>query len=83
MIFYSTEEKTIVVKIKQFPRKEGDKPKFFKLKLQGVLGDKPLRKPKFKKTPTKISPKPFKSKPSSGTSGATSRPIIQKKKQNK
>lgn len=111
VIFYSTEEKTIVVKIKQFPRKEGDKPKFFKLKLQGVLGDKPLRhfwdlkvrlegetlkiesgtdlgfaqkrKPKFKKTHKKISPKPFKSKPSSGTSGATSRPIIQKKKQDK
>lgn len=43
VIFYSTEEKNIVVKIKQFPRKEGEKPKFFKLKLQGVLGEKPIR----------------------------------------
>ncbi len=39
VIFYSTEEKIIIVKIKQFPRKEGEKPKFFKLKLQGVLGE--------------------------------------------
>ena len=44
VIFYSTEEKIIIVKIKQFPRQEGDKPKFFKLKLKGVLGDKPLRR---------------------------------------
>ena len=104
VIFYSTEEKTIVVKIKQFPRKEGDKPKFFKLKLQGVLGERPLRrfwdlkvrlegetlkiesgtdlgfaqkrKPRFKKDRKKISTKPFKPR----KTGATSRPIIQKKK---
>ena len=44
VIFYSTEEETIVVKVKQFPRKEGDKPKFFKLKLKGVLSEKPLRR---------------------------------------
>ena len=44
VIFYSTEEEVIVVKIKQFPRKEGEKPKFFKLKLKGVLSDKPLRR---------------------------------------
>jgi hypothetical protein len=44
VIFYSTEEKTIIVKIKQFPRKPEDKPKFFKLKLLGVLGEKPLRR---------------------------------------
>lgn len=43
-IFYSTEEKTVIVKIKQFPRKEGEKPKFFKLKLKGILGDKPLKR---------------------------------------
>ena len=43
-IFYSLEEKTVIVKIKQFPRKEGEKPKFFKLKLKGVLGDKPLKR---------------------------------------
>ena len=34
----------MVVKIKQFPRKEGDKPKSFKLKLKGVLEGKPLRR---------------------------------------
>lgn len=44
VIFYSTEEKNIIVKIKQFPRKEGDKPKFFKLKLLGVLGKKPIKR---------------------------------------
>ena len=44
VIFYSTEEEIIIVKIKQFPRKEGDKPKFFKLKLKGVLSEKPLRR---------------------------------------
>ena len=43
VIFYSNEEKITVVKIKQFPRKQGDKPKFFKLKLKGTLGEKPLR----------------------------------------
>lgn len=44
VIFYSLQEKVIIVKIKQFPRKEGEKPKFFKLKLKGVLGEKPLRR---------------------------------------
>ena len=44
VIFYSLEEEVIIVKIKQFPRKEGEKPKFFKLKLKGVLSDKPLRR---------------------------------------
>lgn len=44
VIFYSTEEEIVIVKIKQFPRKEGEKPKFFKLKLKGVLGAKPLRR---------------------------------------
>lgn len=44
VVFYSTEEEVVIVKVKQFPRKEGDKPKFFKLKLKGVLGDKPLRR---------------------------------------
>lgn len=44
VIFYSTQEEVIIVKIKQFPRKEGEKPKFFKLKLKGVLGEKPLRR---------------------------------------
>lgn len=44
VIFYSLEEKIIIVKIKQFPRKEGEKPKFFKLKLKGVLSEKPLKR---------------------------------------
>ena len=44
VIFYSTEEEIIIVKIKQFPRKEGDKPKFFKLKLKGVLSERPLKR---------------------------------------
>ena len=44
VIFYSTEEEIIIVKIKQFPRKEGEKPKFFKLKLKGTLSEKPLRR---------------------------------------
>ncbi|MDJ0533532.1 MAG: hypothetical protein QNJ70_13765 [Xenococcaceae cyanobacterium MO_207.B15] len=43
VIFFNTEEKSLVIKIKQFPRKEGDKPKFFKLKLKGVLGERPLK----------------------------------------
>ena len=44
VIFYSTEENHVIVKIKQFPRKEGEKPKFFKLKLQGIPGEKPLKR---------------------------------------
>ena len=44
VIFYSQEDKNVIVKIKQFPRKEGEKPKFFKLKLQGILGEKPLKR---------------------------------------
>ena len=44
VIFFSEEDEVIVVKIKQFPRKEGDKPKFFKLKLKGVLDKKPLKR---------------------------------------
>ncbi|MDJ0689989.1 MAG: hypothetical protein QNJ41_15925 [Xenococcaceae cyanobacterium MO_188.B32] len=42
VVYYSQEKEVIVVKIKQFPRKEGDKPKFFKLTLKGTLPDKPL-----------------------------------------
>ncbi|MEM8832103.1 MAG: hypothetical protein AAGE96_22520 [Cyanobacteria bacterium P01_G01_bin.19] len=44
VIFYSLEEKNIIIKIKQFPRKKEDKPKFFKLKLKGVLGEKPIKR---------------------------------------
>lgn len=44
VIFFDGENEVIIVKIKQFPRKEGDKPKFFKLKLKGVLDKKPLKR---------------------------------------
>ena len=44
VVFYDREKEVVVVKIKQFPRKEGDKPKSFKLKLKGVLDGKPLRR---------------------------------------
>ena len=40
VVYQSALDKHFVVKIKQAPRKESDKPKYFKLKLQGVLGTK-------------------------------------------
>lgn len=40
VIYQSREEEHVIVKIRQAPRKEGDKPKFFKLKLQGAFADK-------------------------------------------
>lgn len=42
VVYYSQEKEITVVKIKQFPRKEGDKTKFFKLQLKGTLPDRPL-----------------------------------------
>ena len=44
LVFFDRDQEVLVVKIKQFPRKEGDKPKSFKLKLKGVLDGKPLRR---------------------------------------
>ena len=44
VVFFDSEKEVLVVKIKQFPRKEGDKPKSFKLKLKGVLEGKPIRR---------------------------------------
>ena len=44
VIYFAEEEEIVIVKIKQFPRKEGEKPKFFKLKLKGVLDKKPLKR---------------------------------------
>ena len=44
VIFYSLEEENIIIKIKQFPRKKDDKPKFFKLKLKGTLSEKPIKR---------------------------------------
>ncbi len=40
VVFQSASDGQLVVKIKQAPRKESDKPKHFKLKLQGVLKTK-------------------------------------------
>lgn len=37
VVFYSEESEKIVVKIKQAPRQEGDRPKSFKLEMQGKL----------------------------------------------
>ena len=39
VIYQSREEDQVIVKIKQAPRKEEEKTKFFKLKLKGVLGE--------------------------------------------
>ncbi len=40
VIYQSREEEGLIIKIKQAPRKGEEKPKFFKLKLKGVLADK-------------------------------------------
>ncbi len=40
VVFQSTSNSQLVVKIKQAPRKESEKPKYFKLKLQGELKTK-------------------------------------------
>jgi len=42
VIYQSEEEEYAIIKIKQSPRKGDDKPKFFKLKLEGTLGDRPV-----------------------------------------
>ena len=42
VIFYSVEKETVIIKIRQSAKKQGEKPKFFKLKLKGVLPDRPL-----------------------------------------
>jgi hypothetical protein len=43
LIYQSKEEGKIIVKIKQSPRRESDTLKFFKLTLNGFLGDKVIR----------------------------------------
>ncbi|PSO80392.1 MAG: hypothetical protein BRC44_06420 [Cyanobacteria bacterium QS_4_48_99] len=42
VVYYSQEEEKVIVKIKQSPRRDSESPKFFKLKLQGTLPEKPL-----------------------------------------
>ncbi|MFM2062750.1 MAG: hypothetical protein RLZZ507_2420 [Cyanobacteriota bacterium] len=44
VVYQSFDAKSLVVKIKQAPRKPTDKPKYFKLKLQGVLATKAVGK---------------------------------------
>ncbi|NDJ20299.1 hypothetical protein GS682_01285 [Nostoc sp. B(2019)] len=44
VVYQSFDAKSLVVKIKQAPRKSTDKPKYFKLKLRGVLGTKAVGK---------------------------------------
>ncbi|HIK06034.1 MAG TPA: hypothetical protein IGS40_15180 [Trichormus sp. M33_DOE_039] len=44
VVYQSFESKSLVVKIKQAPRKPTDKPKYFKLKLRGVLTTKAVGK---------------------------------------
>ncbi len=44
VIYQSQEEEYAIIKIKQSPRKGEDKPKFFKLKLEGSLGDRPVNR---------------------------------------
>ena len=42
VVYQSASEDHFIVKIKQAPRKEFDKPKYFKLKIQGNLGTKAI-----------------------------------------
>lgn len=42
IVYYSQENHVVIVKIKQFPRKESDKVKFFKLQLKGNFPEKPM-----------------------------------------
>lgn len=44
IIFQNQEENWVVVKIHQKPRSEGEKPKYFKLKLSGSLPEKAVKK---------------------------------------
>lgn len=44
VVYQSFEGKSLVVKIKQAPRKPTDKPKYFKLKMRGVLATKAVGK---------------------------------------
>jgi hypothetical protein len=43
VVFYSLEKEITIVKIRQSPKTEGERPKFFKIKLKGNLPDRPLR----------------------------------------
>ena len=42
VVYYRQETETVIIKIKQFPKKESEKIKLFKLKLKGTLPGKPV-----------------------------------------
>ncbi|MEG3436602.1 hypothetical protein V0288_05670 [Pannus brasiliensis CCIBt3594] len=42
VIFTERDSQSVIVKIRQSPKAEGEKPKFFKLKLKGTLPSKPV-----------------------------------------
>ena len=42
VVYCSQEKETVIVKIRQSPKRDAEKPKFFKVKLQGTLPDKPV-----------------------------------------
>lgn len=42
VVFYSQDQEKVIVKIKQAPKRESEKPQFFKLRLSGELPDKPV-----------------------------------------
>ncbi len=42
VIFYDAESKKVIVKIRQSPKKDGEKPKFFKVQLHGALPERPV-----------------------------------------
>jgi hypothetical protein len=44
IVYQSAESQSLVVKIKQAPRKPADKPKYFKLKVSGILNTKAIGK---------------------------------------
>jgi hypothetical protein len=43
VIYSDREQETAIVKIKQFPKKESERVKFFKLQLKGTFSEKPIR----------------------------------------
>jgi hypothetical protein len=42
VVFYDAESKKVIVKIRQSPKKQGEKPKFFKIQLVGALPERPV-----------------------------------------
>lgn len=44
VIYQSQEEEYVIVRVKQSPRKDEETPRFFKLKLKGNLGGRPLNR---------------------------------------